>query len=185
MKDGDAEERLTEIYHAHEAAVRRYCRRRLHPDDVDDAVVEVFAVAWRRFDQAPSGGDATLPWLYAIARNVVRNQTRSRFRLRRLKDRVGEMVGTSPTTPETLIVRRSEDRLVIDALDSLRPNDREVLRLRAWEELDRNEIARVLGITPEAADMRVHRALHRMEKALEIRGHRFDEQTNAESGRHG
>lgn len=185
MKEGEADKRFTATYRAHEDAVRRYCRRRLLPDDVDDAVLEVFAVVWRRSDQVPADVDATLPWLYAIARNVVRNQSRSRVRLRRLKDRVGEMVDTGTISPETLIVRRSEDRLVLDALESLRPNDREILRLKAWEDLDRNEIARVLRITPEAVDMRIHRALQRMEKALELRGHKFDEQSNAGSERRG
>ena len=53
------------------AEVRSYCLRRLPVADANDAVSEVFLVVWRRRHTAP---DDVKPWLFAIARNVVRNQ---------------------------------------------------------------------------------------------------------------
>lgn len=183
MSGAVAESHFVEIYRDHEPAIRRYCRRRLSPDDVDDAVLEVFAIAWRRSSDQPVSTDEIVPWLYGVARNVVRNQTRTSIRLRRLKARVSSIVGDSSTSPESVILRRSEDQMVLDALSSLRPNDQEILRLRTWEDLGRRDIAEVLGISPEAVDMRVNRALRRMEKALLERGHRFEDQMDSE--RHG
>jgi RNA polymerase sigma-70 factor (ECF subfamily) len=44
----------------------------------------------------------------------------------------------------------------------MRPKDREVLRLAAWEELSNESIAVVLGCSIEAAAQRLHRAKRRL-----------------------
>ena len=45
-----------------------------------------------------------------------------------------------------------------EALAALRPEEAELLRLWAWEQLGPTEIAEVLAITPNAASIRLHRA---------------------------
>lgn len=70
---------------------------------------------------------------------------------------------------------RSEHEDVMVALTTLKPSDQELLRLHAWEELSRNEIAQVLDISVAAVDMRLHRAIARMSVALRSRG--FTEHT--------
>ena len=52
------------------------------------------------------------------------------------------------------------------ALASLSPADQEILRLVAWEELGNRQIATVLGITPNAVAIRLHRARARFADAL-------------------
>ena len=52
------------------------------------------------------------------------------------------------------------------ALASLSPADQELLRLVAWEELGNQQIAAVLGITPNAVAIRLHRARARFADAL-------------------
>jgi RNA polymerase sigma-70 factor, ECF subfamily len=51
-------------------------------------------------------------------------------------------------------------------LARLRPDDREVLMLVAWEGLDPSRAAAVLGITPTAFAVRLHRARRRLESHL-------------------
>jgi RNA polymerase sigma-70 factor (ECF subfamily) len=53
---------------------------------------------------------------------------------------------------------------------TLKLSDQELLRLHAWEELSRSEIAHVLDISVAAVDMRLHRAIVRMSGALRSRG---------------
>jgi RNA polymerase sigma-70 factor (ECF subfamily) len=53
------------------------------------------------------------------------------------------------------------------ALAGLPATDAEVLRLWAWEDLTLAEIAAVLGITANAASIRLHRAKGRLHAALE------------------
>jgi RNA polymerase sigma-70 factor (ECF subfamily) len=49
---------------------------------------------------------------------------------------------------------------------TLPEGDQEVLRLAAWESLSHGEIGLVLGITPNAAAIRLHRARRRLEGVL-------------------
>ena len=53
--------------------------------------------------------------------------------------------------PDRELMVREDLRRVLEAIDSLPARQREVLHLRACEELSLNEIAAILGISPEAA----------------------------------
>jgi RNA polymerase sigma-70 factor (ECF subfamily) len=125
----------------------------------------VFFVAWRKIESVPMG-EETLPWLYGVARNAVRNSGRSVRRHARLVAKLGAVRDVPAAGPETQVVRRSESSRVLTALDGLRPADREVLRLRAWEGLSASQIADVLGLSLAAAEKRSARALQRLETAV-------------------
>ena len=58
-----------------------------------------------------------------------------------------------------------DDRLV-EAMTELSPDDAELLRLWAWEQLTAGEIATVLDITSNAASIRLHRAKEKLRAAL-------------------
>ncbi len=60
--------RLERLFYAHAGAVRAYARRRTDSASADDAVSEVFAIAWRRLDDLP---DEPLAWLLGCARRVL------------------------------------------------------------------------------------------------------------------
>lgn len=152
------------IFDAHFPAVQRYCARRLGPTDANDAVSEVFLVAWRRLEHVPGGEDA-LPWLLGVARNMVRNSLRSIRRSRRLSAKAAWAPEPVDTGPEVYVVRHSEYEQVDAALNSLGERDREIIRLRAWEELSAPQIAAVLGISTAAAEKRMTRALNRLSVA--------------------
>jgi RNA polymerase sigma-70 factor (ECF subfamily) len=117
------------VYDAHFDHIARYCLRRLPEVESHDAVSEVFLVAWRRIDQMPTGGE-TLPWLYGVARNVVRNAQRSRRRTLRVSARIRREPHYAQSGPEIQVVRHEEDEMLLWALEQLKPDDREVLRLR-------------------------------------------------------
>lgn len=158
-------DRFDLIYDQHLEAIQRYCIRRLPTSEVGDAVSEVFLVAWRRIDTAPDGH--ILPWLYAIARNVVRNAHRGKRRRRELERKVEGLGGQHAESPDLQVVRRHEEQSVLEALARLRPGDQEILRLRTWEQLPSAEIAAVLGISPHAVDARVSRARRRLVQEYE------------------
>ncbi len=154
------------MFNSYHEAIQVYCLRRLPTDGVNDAVAEVFLVAWRRIDAAPQ--ERELPWLYGIARNVVRNSHRSQRRYGRLRQRVGG--GTAPdvpVSPEVQVVQRFEDRAVLEALATLSDKDQEILRLKTWEEMSNGDIAEVLGISKRAVDMRISRSRKRLANAYE------------------
>jgi RNA polymerase sigma-70 factor, ECF subfamily len=57
-------------------------------------------------------------------------------------------------------------RVVAEALARLRPAEREALLLVVWDGLSYTETARVLGCSPNAAGLRVHKAKAKLRAAL-------------------
>ncbi len=162
--------RFRRLYEEHQDAMRTYCRRRLDPVEVEDAVADIFTVAWRRLDKIRAGGEE-LRWLYGVARNVVSNSQRATRRRHNLSVKVSRLGAENGSGPDSQVVRRVEDDYVLQALATLKSDDQELLRLRAWEELTRHDLAAIYGVTPEAIDMRLNRIYKRMARALRRSGY--------------
>lgn len=164
MRAEAADAKLTELHGLYYDEVLAYCTRRIGRPDADDVAAEVFAVAWRRI--AEIHPPTARAWLFGVARGVLANRWRSQRRHSRLLRRVSGLAVASRPMPDDLAVRRAEDAEVIDALRTLRPRDREVLMLAAWEELTGPEIACALDISVPAAEQRLHRAKRRLARLL-------------------
>jgi len=146
--------------------LQRYLRRRTRPADAEDALAEVMLTVWRRLDDAPSG--MALPWCYGIARRALANQRRGMRRHLRLVEKIGSQPQqTSP--PDT--AEQGPDAELAAALDSLSDDDREVLRLWAWEQLEPREMAPVLDLSVNAATLRLSRARKRLADAIAGQDH--------------
>ena len=165
--DDASRARLRSAFDAHYDAVSRYCHRRLPPGDANDAAAQVFAVAWRKIDTMPSG-EAALPWLYGVAKYEVSSARRSTRRLRSLRSKLDGQARVAVDGPEAVVLRKVEHEKLLVALDSLRPADQEVLRLRVYEELSLADVATVLGCSVEAAKKRSARALRRLRRTAGI-----------------
>ena len=152
--------RFNTLFSEFQRQVFAYAMRRTQTlADAEDVTAETFIIAWRKFDAVPA--DEPLPWLYAVARRVLANHHRGNGRRERLAAllRVEDVA-----TP--LRAGEDHDGPAFAALASLSPADQELLRLVAWEELGNQQIAAVLGITPNAVAIRLHRARARFADAL-------------------
>jgi len=148
---------FVDLYDRHHRQIRDYCRRRLTYDLVDDAVSEVFLVAWRRVDDVPNGDEA-LVWLYRVAYRVVGRQWRNSARRARLDVRLRAAVPGPASPADEPTLRAAEHQMVLRAATHLSDADAEVLRLVTWEQLSTAEVAAVLEINPNAVKQRLHRA---------------------------
>lgn len=160
-RDRSAEAVFRRVYELHYAEVLAYCLRRTGRSDAHDATSEVFLIAWRKIDVLPDA-DKVRSWLFGVAYRVLGHQWRSRSRYGRLKRKVAVASHPAEPGPETVVVRRAEDRRVLEAVRRLRPADQEILRLAGWEEMPHSEIAEILGISTAAVDQRFHRAKRRL-----------------------
>lgn len=141
---------MTEVYRP----VQRYLLRRTDPATADDVLGEVLLVLWRRLDDAPL--DTPLPWVYGVARGCLANARRSAARQERLVHRLAQVRADAGR----------DDGDLEQALLALPAADGEILRLWAWEQLPPRELATALGISPNAASIRLHRAKKRLRKLL-------------------
>jgi RNA polymerase sigma-70 factor (ECF subfamily) len=156
------EARFARLYRENSRDILAYAVRRTeNSEDASDVVAETFLVAWRRGKDVPAGDEARL-WLFGVARRVLSNQQRGERRRTRLAGRLQtELSVALDSVPEP-----EAESEVMRALDQLQPNDREVLLLAGWEELEIAQIAQVIGVTAVAARSRLHRARRRLEKVM-------------------
>lgn len=132
--------------------LRRYLARRTDAATAEDALADTLLVCWRRIDDLPAD---PLPFAYGVARRCLANAERSHRRQRRLATRIALVDAPREAEPP---VDDGPDPHVAQALVALRPADAELLRLWAWEDLSAAEIAVSLGVTTNAAAIRLHRA---------------------------
>ncbi len=152
-------DRFEEIAPALIEPLRRFLARRTDTATADDVLSETLLVCWRRFEELP---EEPLPWAYGVARNCLANAERGARR----QERVAAKIATVDRPARSTDGPGEADDLLADALASLRPDDAELLRLWAWEQLAPAEIAAVLEITPNAASIRLHRAREKLRAEL-------------------
>jgi RNA polymerase sigma factor (sigma-70 family) len=155
-----------ELYDRYADRIHGYHRRRTRDDEAAyDLTAETFAQAWlvrARFDDRIDGSAG--PWLFAIARNVLLMSVRRMQIERRARERLGVLLPhESDTTPDETWLDGLDE-----ALDALPASQREALRLRIEHDLDYERVADRLGTTPQAARVRVHRALSTLRRRLEM-----------------
>jgi RNA polymerase sigma factor (sigma-70 family) len=168
VADRERRSRFEHLYVTTYGAILGYVLRRLSdPSDAADVVAETYLTLWRRLEDVPAD-DRVLPWLYGVARRILANQRRGERRRTALAGRLAADVQNlatyirEPGGPTAEQIARAFRRLSGD--------DRELLALVAWEDLGRDEIAVVLGISRPLVRLRLHRARQRLTKELSAEG---------------
>jgi RNA polymerase sigma factor (sigma-70 family) len=140
-------DRLLRLY---QPDARRYAQRNCLISDVDDAVQEALLVMARKHASVRVLA-AFSGWLFAVVRRECRRLGRKALNYDPYDEAAVENWLASHDGESV----RHE---LVDAIESLPPDYREILLLRDFEELTIGEIAQRLGITPAAAKSRLHRA---------------------------
>jgi RNA polymerase sigma factor (sigma-70 family) len=158
----------------HGPAIHAYLARRGGRDAADDLLGEVWLRAYAARGQYDQRWPDARPWLYGIARNVLREHWR-----RTGPAGAGRSAGVGEEQPAYLAAIEDPWADVDDRLDAaarladlrralarLAPGDRDVLLLVTWEGLTPAEAAVALGIPPGTARSRLHRARAVMRRLL-------------------
>jgi RNA polymerase sigma-70 factor (ECF subfamily) len=160
-----------DFYREHVEAVQRFVARRVDdPYLAADLTADVFLAAIDSAHAYRPGRVEPIGWLYGIARNVVAGERRRSGREQRARRRVppsAELIeaGDLARLHERIDAEAASRRLY-EAMDRLSEGERAVLELVVLEELSVSEAAKVLGIRPVAARVRLHRARRRLQEAL-------------------
>ena len=132
-------------------------RDRTLADDLSGATFEKAFRLWPRFD--PRRGTART-WLLGIARTTALDWFRAESRRHRR-----EQAAAQPEAQEGDFLEGLSPGLQ-SALAALSAGEREVVALRIVIELDGEQTARVLGISPTAVSTRLSRALSKLEEKV-------------------
>jgi RNA polymerase sigma-70 factor (ECF subfamily) len=151
-----------ETYEQCYPSVLAYATSRLGRPTGEDITSEAFAVAWQRWDDPPS---VPLPWLLAVARNLISELRRKDAKQYELAVAQGRRISTEVGSDD-IAEDVAERTTVLRALASLPDADRELLTLLAWQGLSQRDAARVLGCSTATLAVRLHRARRRLDRAL-------------------
>ena len=134
-------------------------RRALSAEDAADCLAETFLIAWAKRNEIPLSEERARPWLFGVARNVLRRD-------RELKQRASSVViELSRELAHNVAVARTSGP-VTHALEQLSPLDREIIEMLAWDKLSPREVATILDLTPNVVRIRSHRARLRLRQHL-------------------
>ena len=106
-------------------------------------------------------------YMFGIAYHVLGAHLRERYRGDRAID-LGEVsVCDLAPGPGSLVARRREHRLLIEALRGIPVDEQVILELHYWEQLTTHQMADVLGIPVGTARGRLQRARTRLEDVMQ------------------
>lgn len=152
---------FVERYREHLLAVSKFLARRVPTEAVEDLCSDVFEVAWRKKDSAPAGYE--LAWLYAIAGNLVANWRRRENTAKTWLHRFA-VVSYEPSAEQLALA----DVSLAQAWSKLRPIDRRILALVVLDDLPVSQAAKTLGISSNAAAVRLNRARNALAELLAV-----------------
>lgn len=151
---------FSNLYRDHLLDITKFIARRVDPSQVEDLAADLFEVAWRKRDDIPQGFE--LAWLYKTARYLISN-----FR-RKQSGRAQQMFLLSePDSAPSAESVALADLSLASAWRKLSPQQQEVLALSAWDGLAPDQLAKVLGVSVNAANVRLSRARSALAIALQ------------------
>ena len=160
----DSNARFLVLFQEAYPALHRYAQHRgLTAQDADDLVADTLEIAWRRLDDVPVS--EPLPWLYGVARNVMRNSHRKDGRRALLFSRLTRLC-TQDGQADPVAAAVLDNEALRKAIGELSDDDAELIRLVAWDGLTPAEVGVAIGCSAVAARTKLHRARNRLAALL-------------------
>jgi RNA polymerase sigma-70 factor (ECF subfamily) len=169
-----SEPEFRSLYDEHAPGLRRYLSRLVGEAEAEDLVQEVFARAHRAMGTR-RGESSISTWLHRIATNAAIDRLRAAPRREvsaapapgnEEHEAVCEGAARDAQDSEGHVIRAEMRHCILELVDRLPPAHREVILLGELRDLRDQEIADALGITLEAAKMRLHRARGELRRLL-------------------
>jgi RNA polymerase sigma-70 factor, ECF subfamily len=157
---------LAELYDRHFDGIYRYVFTRIrHQADAEDLTEQVFLKMVDSIQHYRPRGVAFSSWLYRIAHNLLIDRYRRAGREAvELTDRVRD---SRPFADPAVLAQNSDERRqLLAAVRRLTPEQQQVISMRFIDNLDVDEIARLMRRRPGAIHSMQHRALASLSRFL-------------------
>jgi RNA polymerase sigma-70 factor (ECF subfamily) len=161
---------FTGLYERHCHTVYNHCFRRTGSWSLaEEMTAATFLLAWRRRAVVPLEDLGELPWLLAVANNVLRNVRRTQRRWAALLARLprAEPVPDPAVYVEARVDAERQMAALLPALGRLPARERAVIELCAGAGLTQTEAAATLGIPVGTVKSRLARGLARLRAELD------------------
>jgi RNA polymerase sigma-70 factor (ECF subfamily) len=128
--------------------------------DAEDLTAKVFFKALRNIGGYRHMGLPFSAWLYRIAHNLVANYHRDRSKMQEISIENLVVVDKSKTSaPEHLMEEQQQTAFLLNLVNDLSPQKRELIILKYVQKLSNEEIGQILGKTEGAIKSLYHRTL--------------------------
>lgn len=163
-RDGDRQAGSELITRYFRPLYRFFASKVAAPSEVEDLVQRTFAGAVEGLDRF-RGQASARTWLFAIARNILKQWYERRARARTREGSTPERsIADLGAGPNTILELRHEQRLLVAALQRLPLDAQVLLELTYWERLKARELAEVFGVPEGTIRTRLRKA------KLDLRG---------------
>lgn len=138
-------------------------------ETAEELTVDVFHDVWRRAGGYDPENGTVLGWIMNQARS--RSLDRLRFQQRRKRvDAHGDEPQDEPFASADAVEAKEQSELLLRALESLSPGEREAIEAAYFSELTHAEVAARLNQPLGTVKTRIRSALHKLRQALALEG---------------
>lgn len=165
IRDGAYRDAVALAARDHGAAIGRLCMAMLGSQaEAEEATQEALIAA---FDSMASyrGEGSVKAWLLGISRRICARRVETRIR-REKRLRLVYDAGSESQLPDDVVERRRRGDRLREALEQLRPSEREALLLHYGSGMSYREVGEACGIDEAAARKRASRGLGRLRAVL-------------------
>lgn len=149
---------FTMLYEKYSHRLYAYCYRLLQDRQVSEEIVQTtFVKAFESLDTLDKP-ELFYAWLFSIARNEVYGYIRQKRKNGKAHSLDDENDVWDTESPLTRLERKETSELVLDVLNQLKPEYREVLFLRQYDKLSYAEIAAITGDSLSSVESRLFKA---------------------------
>jgi RNA polymerase sigma factor (sigma-70 family) len=154
-----------ELFNRHFAAIHRFFRNKVSDGRLEDLVQQTFMACVEGRERFRN--DSTFrTYLFGVANNLLRDHYRAQKREPEALDFGKSSAIDVGAGPSTVVGKRREERLLLEALRNIPLESQIVLELYYWEEMSASQTADVLGIPEGTVRGRVRRAKELLKKEL-------------------
>lgn len=162
-------EAFAQLFDRHFRSVHTFVARRAAWQDPADIAGETFLIAFEARGRYDLAYESALPWLYGIARNVVRRRQQQDVRRSHAQAAHLNLVGTASMDPMVSAAHHldaeRELSAVLDALTAEPIESVDALMMYVWEGLSYEEIAQALQVPIGTIRSRISRLRDRLSTA--------------------
>lgn len=166
----DKKEKITKLYDRYYPLMCYIARENLpneHYDDTDDIVQEALLDIMEYIDNIDIDDEvrAKSLCLLIVKRRAIDHIRKRDNRNLRLEDTYIK-VDAEDQSPEILLDKRATLDIIVNAIGNLDETYREVCRLKYLHQMTEKQIAKLLGLSPKAINMRIMRGKSTLRKTL-------------------
>jgi RNA polymerase sigma-70 factor, ECF subfamily len=139
-----------------------------NPADAEEVILDVYQHVWNHGAAYEEARGSVWTWLAVITRNraIDRLRQSNTRRAREVPIEIDHDRAGTAAVPETLSILREERKLVRDAMESLKQEQRVAIELAFFQGLSHTEVAEKLGAPLGTIKTRIRVGLRRLKEAM-------------------